>query len=80
MFLVVPGLARLIRPAHAGHVGNGVTSILLGAWFFAVQFEWRGLDWHNSWPLALVAVGAGMVSRSIAARFMPDRWEVRRDS
>jgi hypothetical protein len=78
MFLVLPGFLRLIRPAHAGHVGNGVSMLLLGAWFFAVQFEWHGLTWHNSWPLGLVAAGAGMVSRAIASRFLPERWEVRR--
>src|SRR5437899_2650381 len=68
------GLWRLIRPTRARHVGSGVTLLLLGGWFLAASNDWHGLDWHNSWPLALVAVGAGMVARAIAARWLPDRW------
>jgi hypothetical protein len=75
-FVILFGLDRLLRPAHAGHVGSGVSFLLLGLWFFAVEFGYRGLEWHNSWPLALVAMGAGIVARAIATRFMPDRGEV----
>jgi hypothetical protein len=75
--LTMFGILRLVLPRHAGHIGSGVTMILLSAWFFAVEYGWYGLGWHNSWPLALVASGAGMVARAIACRFLPDRREVR---
>jgi hypothetical protein len=45
--------------------GSALTMFLLGSWFLAVQFEWLGFTWHNSWPLALVAVGAGIVIRAL---------------
>jgi hypothetical protein len=31
----------------------------------ACEFGWYGLDYHNSWPLVLVAVGAGIVVRAL---------------
>jgi hypothetical protein len=31
----------------------------------ASLFEWYGLHWTNSWPLVLVAYGAGMVTTAI---------------
>jgi hypothetical protein len=61
VFLVI-GITHLIerRP------GSAAMFLLLGAWFFACTFEWRGLSYHNSWPLVLVAVGAGMVIRALS--------------
>lgn len=75
-FVMLLGVDRMIRPGHAGHIGSGVMFTLLGLWFFAVEYGYRGLTWHNSWPIALVAVGAGIVARAIASRFMPDEGEV----
>ena len=48
-----------------GKLGGAVTFILLGIWFFACEFHWYGFDYHNSWPLVLVAVGAGIVVRAL---------------
>ena len=48
-----------------GRPGQALTFLLLGVWFFACEFEWYGLDYHNSWPLVLVAVGAGIVVRAL---------------
>lgn len=64
--LIVIGLFKLIRPQGPDDIGGGVTMALFGVWFFANQFEWYGLGWGNSWPLALVAVGAGMIAKAIA--------------
>ena len=41
--------------------GQAVMFTVLGAWFFACEFEWKGLTYGNSWGLALVAVGASLV-------------------
>jgi hypothetical protein len=37
----------------------------------AANAGWYGLTWRNSWPLALVAVGAGIVVRALAGQFLP---------
>ncbi|MEO5617841.1 MAG: DUF5668 domain-containing protein [Candidatus Eisenbacteria bacterium] len=68
--LIGIGLVKLVRPGTPEHVGSGVSMILFGVWFFANQYGWYGLDWHNSWPLALVAVGAGMMAKAIAVGVM----------
>jgi|SRR5881628_3524417 len=44
-----------------GRPGSGLTFMLFGLWFFANTFHWYGLDYHNSWPLLLVAVGVRIV-------------------
>ncbi len=62
VILFVPGLIRLLewRP------GGALTMFALGAWFLACEFHWRGLDYGNSWPLILVAVGLGIVIRALS--------------
>jgi hypothetical protein len=64
------GQAALGRTAQA--LGSGMTTVLMGGWALAAEAEWHGLTWHNSWPLALVAIGAGMVTRWAASFVMPD--------
>ena len=61
--LVFPviGVAHLAE----GRFGQALTFLMLGAWFFACEFNWYGLDYGNSWPLVLVAVGAGIVVRAL---------------
>jgi hypothetical protein len=48
-----------------GRFGAALTNVLIGAWFFICEFHWHGLDYGNSWPLVLVAVGAGIVVRAL---------------
>jgi LiaF transmembrane domain len=59
------GLVRIVLWHSAEEVGSGVMLSLLGVWFLISTNEWNGLTWSDSWPLALVAVGAGMVARAI---------------
>lgn len=68
--LIAFGVGKLIRRGSADDVGSGVTMVLMGFWFFANQFEWYGLHWRTSWPLALVAVGLGMVAKAVAIALM----------
>ncbi len=68
--LILVGLAKLIRPSGPSDIGSGVTTTLFGFWFFANLHDWYGLHWGNSWPLALVAVGAGMMAKAIAIGVM----------
>jgi hypothetical protein len=60
--LIVIGVTRLVgrRP------GSGLTLLLMGGWFLACGFEWLGFTWENSWPLILVAVGAGIIIRALS--------------
>lgn len=71
------GLVSLARPRKAHDVGNGVTITLLGVWFVMASNDLYGLTWTNSWPLALVAAGAGSVARALAATILPDPQRVR---
>jgi hypothetical protein len=59
------GLVRLLSWRSAEEVASGVTWILFGFWFLVSSHAWYGLDWSTSWPLALVAIGTGMVSRAL---------------
>ena len=72
LIIVALGIACLIRPRRAKDVGNGVTLTLLGGWMMIANEDWHGLGWRHSWPLALVAMGAGAVAREIAANWLPD--------
>ena len=58
------GVIAIARVAE-GQYGSAVTFLLLGAWFFACEFGWYGLDYSNSWPLVMIAVGAGIVVRAL---------------
>ena len=73
LIVITIGLSKFILPRSADDVGSGVTLTMLGMWFLLVSNEWFGLDWMNSWPLALVAAGAGMVVRSLAGFWLPDQ-------
>jgi hypothetical protein len=61
VILIVFALVRLFE----GRPGSALTLAGLGFWFLAVEFTWYGLNWLNSWPLALVAVGLGIVVRAL---------------
>jgi hypothetical protein len=61
LILIVIGITRLVER----RLGSALTMILLGGWFFACESNWMGLDYHNSWPLVLVAVGVGIVVRAL---------------
>ena len=66
-----PAIFMVIAALHVveGRFGGAITWVMLSAWFFACEFGWYGLNYHNSWPLVLVAVGSGIVVRAL--RFEP---------
>jgi hypothetical protein len=64
------GAVQLLTARRPKHVEEGVTWILMAVWFLVAVNDWHGLTWSRSWPLALVAVGTGIVARVIAERFM----------
>ena len=75
--VVALGLITLVTASKAESVGTGVTLILLGLWFILVTNRMFGFRWYNSWPLALVAAGAGTVAHAIAAHWLPDTPKVK---
>ena len=72
LIVVALGAAHLVHPQRANDVGNGVMLLLMGVWMMIASSGWHGFSWRNSWPLALVAMGAGVVAHEIAARWLPD--------
>lgn len=62
-----PAVFLVIAVGHVAErrLGSAITFLLLGTWFFACEFGWYGLDYGNSWPLVLIAIGAGIVVRAL---------------
>jgi len=73
LLIVALGLAKTVRARRGRDVGGGVTLTLIGAWLYMAHTGYHNLSYGNSWPLVLVAVGAGLVVRTIANQLMPDR-------
>ncbi len=67
LLIVGVGIAQIVTRPTPKRIGDGVSTMLFGGWFFIAANDVWGLSWRNSWPLALVAAGMGMVVRSIAA-------------
>jgi len=61
------GLWKLSQWNDPKQLGSGATMALIGVWLMFANFGWYGLTWHNSWPLALVAVGLGIVVGALAS-------------
>jgi uncharacterized membrane protein YwaF len=59
--LVILGIGQLARPAASRNICWGATLMLLGIGYLCINYEVLGLDWSNAWPLALVALGIGLV-------------------
>ncbi len=74
LIVVGLGIVRIVTARDAHRIGSGVTMALLGAWFWVAATGWMGLGWSNSWPLALVAAGAGILARGLANIFLPDQY------
>ena len=53
-----------------GRVGGGVSMTLFGTWVLACTLHWNGMTFGNSWPLALIASGIGIVIRA----FTGEEW------
>jgi hypothetical protein len=65
LILVALGASQIIGWSSAKAVGSGTSTVLFGFWLLASVHRWYGLSWHNSWPIVFVAMGTGMVVRSL---------------
>lgn len=70
--IVMVGLSQFLCFGNAKRMGDGVSTMMIGGWCFIATNHVLGLTWSNSWPLALVAAGTGMVVRAILGYFMRD--------
>ena len=61
LIIVVFGVSKLFHPRT---LWSGLWLITIGAWLQAVRLHWYDLTYENSWPLLLIAIGAGMVLRT----------------
>ncbi len=62
LIIVAVGLPKLFRPST---LWGGLWLMAIGAWLQAIQLDWHGLTYGNSWPLLLIVLGAGVILRTI---------------
>ena len=62
MILVLIGVPKLFRPRT---VWSGLWLIAIGVWLQIAHLRLFGVTFRNSWPLLLIALGAGMILRAL---------------
>ena len=62
MIIVLVGVPKLFN-RHT--FWSGLWLITIGTWLQAVRLHLFGLDFHNSWPLLLIAIGGGIALRAL---------------
>ena len=70
LFPVGLGLTKLVTARTPHGIGSGVTTLGIGIWLLISSNGWYGLGWSRSWPLTFVAIGLGILARSLAASLM----------
>lgn len=65
--VIAMGVIGLVTARSPKSIGSAVTTIGMGVWMSAAVNHWYDLGWGNSWPLALVAMGLGMLVEWAAA-------------
>jgi hypothetical protein len=65
MIVVIFGISHLLRRES---VWSGVWLISAGVWLQCVRLHLLGLTYSNSWPLMLIALGAGVTLRALTDR------------
>lgn len=73
--LVIFGLNKLIDPQSARQFLSGLWMINFAAWFYVSNQELWGLNFYNSWPLLLIACGAGMVLEPLLNKYFIENRE-----
>lgn len=62
LFVIVPAIPKLFRRET---LWSGLWMLTIGIWFQLVTLRLFGLTWSNSWPIVLIAAGAGMIARTL---------------
>jgi uncharacterized membrane protein YoaK (UPF0700 family) len=68
LLLVVAGINQTIGYPSGREFANGICTVLVGLWLFAVLEGVFGLTWRNSWPVIIIIFGITMAIRPIAER------------
>ena len=68
LLLVVVGINQTIGYPSAREFSNGLWTVFIGLWLFAVLENLWGLTFGNSWPLLIIISGVTMAIRPIAER------------
>lgn len=72
LLLVVVGINQTIGYPSAREFRNGLWTIFVGLWLFAVFEGLFGLTFRNSWPLFLLMAGAQLILAPVLARRFSD--------
>ena len=62
LFIIMAGASRLF---HRRSVWGGVWLIGVGAWLQIATLHVFGMTFESSWPLLLIALGAGVILRAL---------------
>ena len=68
LLLVVIGINQTIGYPSGREFANGLWTVFIGLWLFAVLEGLFGLTFRNSWPLFIIISGITMAVRPIAER------------
>lgn len=72
MVLVLIGLPKIFRRET---FWSGIWLITLGVWLQMVRLHLFGLTFRTSWPLLLIALGAGIIIRTFIESAVPEENE-----
>ncbi|HWZ85591.1 MAG TPA: DUF5668 domain-containing protein [Thermoanaerobaculia bacterium] len=67
LFLIAPGLARLLQPSRPGQRISGGILVALGTIFLLRNLDIVWIPFHRVWPVALVVIGAYMIWQTVSA-------------
>ena len=68
LFLIAPGLARLLQPSRPGQRVSGAILVALGAFFLLRNLDIFWIPFHRVWPFGLVAIGAYLIWQTMSVR------------
>lgn len=63
--IILFGISHLMRRES---IWSGAWLVVIGAWLQLVRLHLFGLTYSNSWPLILIASGAGITLRALSDR------------
>lgn len=75
LLIVAAGISQTIGYPRAKEFTNGLWTVFIGLWLFAVLENILGLSFRNSWPLFLLMWGLQMVLAPVIQRRFPQSKE-----